>query len=74
MPVITKGKFSGTTMYARRVELGLTLEQVAERVRRSVSTLWAWEAGSTQPRANIIRALSEALDVKPVYFFNGKDK
>lgn len=71
---IQKGRFNGDMLYTRRVEMGFNLDQVAEKVHRSVSTLWAWENGQSQPRASILLALGKALNVEPVYFFAKNNK
>lgn len=69
-PVITKGKFDPRRIYQRRVELGLTLEDVARLVDRVVSTVHLWEQGENTPTPPSIYALAKALQVEPAYFFS----
>jgi len=52
-----------TRSKARRLELGLTVEQLAERAGIGVRTLYRHEAGETVPNANVYVRLIEALRV-----------
>lgn len=45
------------TLKAARVNAGLTQKEVAERLKVSNKTVWAWEVGKTMPNVNKIDAI-----------------
>jgi transcriptional regulator with XRE-family HTH domain len=49
----------------RRGELGLTQEQLAERIGRAASTVRRWERGEAAPPKSLITTLAGALQVSP---------
>ena len=58
----------------RRKELGLTLEEVANRVGVSRATVQRWEKGVLQnPGRDKIAALAAALQVSPEYLLGWSD-
>ena len=58
----------------RRKELGLTLEEVANRVGVSRATVQRWEKGVLQnPGRDKIAALAAALQVSPEYLLGWTD-
>ncbi len=69
LTVIRKGRFNGTRLYQRRLELGLSLERVGARIRRNIASIHGWETGKHQPTPRSLYLLSQALRVKPHYFF-----
>lgn len=69
LTVIRKDRFNGKRIYQRRLELGLSLEQVAMLIRRNVASIHGWETGRHRPTPRSLYLLSHALRVKPRYFF-----
>ena len=69
LTVIKKHRFNGQRIYQRRVELGLSLEQVGVLIRRNIASIHGWEAGMHCPPPRSLYLLSHALRVKPQYFF-----
>jgi transcriptional regulator with XRE-family HTH domain len=67
--LIRKENFDGQRVYHRRLELGLTLEQVGSLVEKDPSTVHAWEKGAWRPNPSGIAALAKALQVPVGYFF-----
>lgn len=58
----------GTRLRRRRLELGLTLEQVADAVGVSKSTVQKWESGVIEDmRLNKAAALAKILKVSPLW-------
>jgi len=58
----------GERLRKRRMELGLTLEEVAEAVGVSKSTVLKWETGTIEDmRANKAVALAQVLNVSPLW-------
>ena len=58
----------GERLRKRRMELGLTLEEVAEAVGVSKSTVLKWETGTIEDmRANKAAALAQVLNVSPLW-------
>lgn len=49
----------------RRAQLGLSQEQLAERIGRAASTVRRWEKGEAVPPDGVISALATALQVAP---------
>lgn len=61
-------------IFIRRKELGLTLEDVANRVGVSRATVQRWEKGVLQnPGRDKIAALAAALQVSPEYLLGWTD-
>ena len=58
----------GERLRERRMELGLTLEEVAEAVGVSKSTVLKWETGTIEDmRVNKAAALAQVLNVSPLW-------
>lgn len=59
----------------RRLELDLTLEQIAQRVGVSKPTVMRWENGDIENmRADKIAKLAKALNTTPVYLMGWTDE
>lgn len=54
-------KFSGENERRLRLELGLSVEEVAVGINRSASTVLLYERGRVTPPGNVIAALSNVL-------------
>ena len=67
--IIQRERFNGRRIYHRRMELGLSLAQVAARIHRNVASIHGWEAGHHRPTPRSLWLLSQALQVTPAYFF-----
>lgn len=52
-------------MRARRVELGLTVEEVADRISVSPESVYRWERGLVDPAAQNLLDLSELYATDP---------
>lgn len=60
---------------ARRTELGLSLDQVADRVGVSKTTIMRWENGDiSNMRRDKINKLAQALQVSPAYLMGWTDE
>jgi len=65
----------GERLKNRRMELGLTLEQVGEIAKVSKSTVMKWETGFIENmRRNKIILLAEALQVSPLWIIGLEDE
>lgn len=64
----------GARIRELRLAKGLTLQQLAERVRVSgKSTVSSWEQDRSSPRAALFRPLAEALGVEVGALFDRSD-
>lgn len=64
----------GAFIKSRRLELGLTLENVGERVGVGKSTVRKWETGIIENmRRDKIAKLAEVLEISPDVLINGGD-
>lgn len=64
----------GERLRERRMELGLTLEEVAEAVGVSKSTVLKWETGTIEDmRVNKAAALAQVLNVSPLWVIGVTD-
>ncbi len=68
--IMRRGKFNKDLIYHRRVELGLSIEAVAKRLKMWKSNVAAWEEGRYLPTAPTIAKLAKALEVQADYFFD----
>lgn len=58
----------GERIKARRIELGLTLEELGDMVNAGASTVRKWETGFIKNmRSDKIKKVAEALQVTPAY-------
>lgn len=63
----------GELIHNRRIELGLTLEEVGDAVGVSKSTVKKWEDGFiSNMRRDKIAALAKVLRINPVSLINGE--
>jgi transcriptional regulator with XRE-family HTH domain len=59
---------------ARRIELGLTQQMIADALGMSKVSVWKWECGQTMPsHANLLR-LAETLKTTPQRLLFGEDQ
>ena len=68
MPTVDSKTFE-ERLRTRRVDLGLSREQVASLVETSSQTLWRWETGKSYPDVQHLQRLASALDCRIGYFF-----
>src|SRR5690349_16539276 len=61
----------GAMLRARRLALGLTQQQVAERVGITYQQTHKYETGANRVSAGRLAALARALGVEPGYFYEG---
>src|SRR5690242_590997 len=61
----------GAMLRARRIALGLTQQQLAERVGITYQQAHKYETGANRISAGRLHALARALEVEPGYFFQG---
>lgn len=65
----------GKRIYNRRIELGLSLSQLGNKVGVSKSTISRWETGKIENlRAEQISKLAIALKVSPLYLIGMSDE
>ena len=62
----------GAIIARRRKELGLTQEQLAERVDVSTSSIGQIERGEKKPSAETVAALGDSLGVTADYLLRGR--
>jgi len=53
----------GQLLKQARLARSLSLEQVARRLGVSKVSVWSWEKGKVRPRKQMLRPLSEALEI-----------
>jgi transcriptional regulator with XRE-family HTH domain len=61
----------GAMLRARRIALGLTQQQLAERVGITYQQAHKYETGINRISAGRLYTLARALEVEPAYFFQG---
>ncbi|EMY7639945.1 helix-turn-helix domain-containing protein [Citrobacter freundii] len=59
---------------ARRKELGLTQQQLADLVKKSSVSVFKWESGQTEPKGKSLFALSNALRCSPTWLLFGDEE
>ena len=59
----------GEQMRRRREELGLTRQELAERLGVSVSAVGNYETGVSAPKENVLLRLFDALETEPNYLY-----
>ncbi|CAD7562652.1 helix-turn-helix domain-containing protein [Salmonella enterica subsp. enterica serovar Saintpaul] len=59
---------------ARRKELGLTQQQLADLVKKSSVSVFKWESGQTEPKGKSLFALSTALRCSPTWLLFGDEE
>ena len=73
-----KSKFSFASMInferikRRRLELHLTQEHVAQRVKVSRTAIQQWERGIVNPKSNHLEVLAEVLNCSPEWLLKGE--
>ena len=63
----------GERLKVRRKQLGLSQEEVADKIGASKSNIAIWESGNSTPKGEYLVVLCEALRVNPVDFFEIKN-
>ena len=61
----------GEQMRRRREELGLTRQQLADRLGVSVSAVGNYETGISAPKEEVLLRLFDALEAEPNYLYQG---
>ena len=61
----------GEQMRRRREELGLTRQQLADRLGVSVSAVGNYETGISAPKEEVLLRLFDALEAEPNYLYRG---
>ena len=56
---------------ALRLQLGLSLEEVAAALEIDPSTLWRWEQGRSRPRTTLARQWMDLFEQLPVDLVRG---
>ena len=64
----------GERIRARRIELGIKQEQLADRIHVTRQTISNYERGTSEPDLDTLRGLAEALDLDLGQLLNGKTK
>lgn len=59
---------------ARRKDLGLTQQQLADLVKKSSVSVFKWESGQTEPKGKSLFALSTALRCSPTWLLFGDEE
>lgn len=59
---------------ARRKALGLTQQQLADKVKKSSVSVFKWENGQTEPKGASLFALSQALRCSPTWLLFGDEE
>lgn len=62
-------KFSGSRLRAQRVAAGLSPEQLALRIDRSVYSVHVYEQGRARPSVGVLGSLADCLDCPVDAFF-----
>lgn len=62
--VIKKRKFNGKVFHKRRLDLGLSLKEVAKKTKRSSGAVSFWETEKCNPNPKSAFLLAKALGVK----------
>ncbi|WP_338869363.1 XRE family transcriptional regulator [Myxococcus stipitatus] len=60
--------FIGSRLVEARLERGIPVRALAERVEISVPAIYGYEKDASSPRADVLRRLCDALDVPERYF------
>ena len=63
----------GDRLRKARLEKGLTLEQVADRVGVRLNTVWSYENGKYNPSEPVLRMCAQVFQ-KPVEWFYGEEQ
>ena len=61
----------GEQMRRRREELGMTRQQLAQRLGVSVSAVGNYETGVSAPKEEVLLRLFTALEAEPNYLYRG---
>jgi transcriptional regulator with XRE-family HTH domain len=65
-----KAKWLGEKLKIRRKALGLTMEELAERIGAGKGNIAIWEAGNSVPSGEYLALLCEELKKFPSDFFD----
>ena len=69
--ILSEREILNTRLKEAREELGLTIEEIADRMAVSAKTIKNWELGRTTPRSNKLHTLSGILGVPFAWLLNG---
>lgn len=69
--MVMKNETLGDRLSARRKELGLTQQRLADIVKKSSVSVFKWESGQTEPKGASLFALSQALKCTPTWLMFG---
>jgi len=73
MRIVVDGKSIGNRIKYARTRAGITQDELAVRVGTNSRQVWRWESGENIPKADVLRLLSDVLDV-PTDYLVGKDR
>ena len=65
---------AGEKIRARRLELGMTMEELGNAIGVQKSAINKYEKGMIDLKRSTIAALAKALDVSPVYLLDDEDE
>ena len=65
--------YAGQMVRQRRWMLGMTLQQLSDRVDLTPQQIMKIEAGTYEINASLMRGIAEALEVQALVFFEGVD-
>ena len=68
------GEKIGSFIMSRRKELGMTQQQLADKLHISFQAVSKWENGTTYPNVEILYDLAIVLDVTTDEIFAGRKK
>lgn len=63
----------GDRISARRKELGLTQQRLADLVSKSSVSVFKWESGQAEPKGASLFAISQALKCSPTWLLFGDE-
>lgn len=66
-------KFQNEKLKALRLEKGMTIDQVAYRIKAGKATVSRWETGQNAPRPRHLKALTKMFGVTRAFFFTADE-
>lgn len=67
-----KEQFQSEKLKEIRLDKGLTIEQVAVRLKANKSSVSRWETGESAPRPRHIKQLTKMFNVPRTFFFTAE--
>ena len=68
-------KMLGERIYQRRKELGLTLQEIADKIGVTKSTIQRYETGKiSTPKLPVIESIARAIEANPLWLIGKSDK